>query len=82
MHAQPSDICYPGALPQLTPRIGHVMLVVGYGYDVQGVLYFVCKNTWGTEWGANGYLKFSASMLFGFYAPQRVFWKSANEVRR
>ncbi|KAF3624646.1 hypothetical protein FXO37_31265 [Capsicum annuum] len=41
MHAQPSDICYPGALPQLTPRIGHVMLVVGYGYDVQGVLYFV-----------------------------------------
>ena len=37
-----------------TRRGGHCVCVVGYN-DVGG--YWICKNSWGTGWGDNGYFK-------------------------
>jgi len=35
------------------------MLVVGYGKVDQGN-YFILKNSWGSSWGDNGYIKIMA----------------------
>jgi C1A family cysteine protease len=33
----------------------HAILLVGYGEDILGERYFIVRNSWGLEWGQNGY---------------------------
>jgi C1A family cysteine protease len=36
--------------------INHAMIAVGFGIENENE-YVVIKNSWGTEWGENGYAK-------------------------
>ncbi|XP_052012973.1 cathepsin J isoform X2 [Apodemus sylvaticus] len=40
--------------------VNHAILVVGYGFEgneTDGNYYWLIKNSWGEEWGMNGYMK-------------------------
>lgn len=50
--------CNAATDPQCTHKLNHAILVVGYGHDsASGLDYWLIKNSWGTSWGENGFLK-------------------------
>ena len=40
--------------------LDHAVAVVGFGVDMKGQRYYIVKNSWGTDWGMDGYIYFSA----------------------
>jgi C1A family cysteine protease len=44
---------------------GHEVCAVGYVL-VNGEFYFVCQNSWGTDWGQDGFFLFPESYMFGY----------------
>jgi C1A family cysteine protease len=42
--------------------LDHAVMAVGYGYDsASGLDYFLVRNSWGSSWGDNGYIKIGQS---------------------
>ena len=37
--------------------LDHAVLAVGYDTAADGTEYYLVKNSWGTTWGDNGYVK-------------------------
>ena len=62
--SDPNFMMYQSGIYQLgdcdPDSLDHAVAVVGYGIDINGHRYYIVKNSWGTDWGMDGYIYFSA----------------------
>ena len=40
----------------------HAVKLIGWDYDGNGDLYWICQNQWGTSWGDSGYFEIKAGV--------------------
>ncbi|KAK8970621.1 hypothetical protein KSP40_PGU004932 [Platanthera guangdongensis] len=38
-------------------KINHAIMVVGYGQTVDVIKYWILRNSWGSMWGEDGYMR-------------------------
>nr|AHA62779.1 RCR3-like cysteine protease [Mirabilis jalapa] len=38
-------------------ELDHAVAIIGYGESDDGIKYWLIKNSWGTKWGENGYMR-------------------------
>jgi hypothetical protein len=43
---------------------GHAVMLLGWGY-LNGIYYWICQNSWGTDWGENGFFKIAFTNVIG-----------------
>ena len=52
--------------------LDHAVLVTGWGHDnSSGLDYWMVKNSWGTDWGEEGYVKVAIKDGVGYCAIQK-----------
>jgi hypothetical protein len=57
--ASPAFMYYTGGIIDkgCDGAIDHYVLVVGYGTDTSGTDFWIVQNSWGADWGENGYAR-------------------------
>jgi hypothetical protein len=38
-------------------NVNHAVTMIGYGTDNKGTPYWLIRNSWGANWGENGYIR-------------------------
>ncbi|KAG2822945.1 hypothetical protein PC113_g12170 [Phytophthora cactorum] len=54
-------------------EVNHAVVVVGFGETDAGEKFWIIRNTWGTMWGEDGYMRIARGSSVGDYGPCNLY---------
>ncbi|ETK71286.1 hypothetical protein F441_21929 [Phytophthora nicotianae CJ01A1] len=54
-------------------EVNHAVVVVGFGETDAGEKFWIIRNTWGTMWGEDGYMRIARGSGVGNYGPCNLY---------
>ncbi|GMF21533.1 unnamed protein product [Phytophthora lilii] len=54
-------------------EVNHAVVVVGFGQTDAGEKFWIIRNTWGTMWGEDGYMRIARGSSVGAYGPCNLY---------
>ncbi|TDH74220.1 hypothetical protein CCR75_001457 [Bremia lactucae] len=54
-------------------EVNHAVVIVGFGETESGDKYWILRNTWGTMWGENGYMRIARGTKVGPVGPCNLY---------
>uniref|UniRef100_H3GU34 Peptidase C1A papain C-terminal domain-containing protein n=1 Tax=Phytophthora ramorum TaxID=164328 RepID=H3GU34_PHYRM len=54
-------------------EVNHAVVVVGFGQTDAGEEFWIIRNTWGTMWGEDGYMRIARGSSVGVYGPCNLY---------
>ena len=65
IEVSPAFKLYEGGVYEMKAPCGffpnHALIIYGYDFTDKDNRYLMVRNSWGTDWGDNGYMKFKLS---------------------
>ncbi|KAG1703445.1 hypothetical protein DVH05_007393 [Phytophthora capsici] len=54
-------------------EVNHAVVVMGFGETDDGEKFWIIRNTWGTMWGEDGYMRIARGSSAGTYGPCNLY---------
>ncbi|KAG7399050.1 hypothetical protein PHYBOEH_009828 [Phytophthora boehmeriae] len=61
-------------------EVNHAVVVVGFGQEATGEKFWIIRNTWGTMWGENGYMRIARGNSVSDNGPCNLYLYSSYPV--
>ncbi|KAF2295347.1 hypothetical protein GH714_032627 [Hevea brasiliensis] len=74
-------LCSSTSRGECGSALDHGVVIVGYGTDQNGMDYWIVRNSWGRDWGENGYIRIQRNVVDTYAGKCGIAMESSYPIK-